>query len=222
MNRTFLAGCAGVAALAASLVGHAAQATVVVGSTAVASPIAATGFETLPSSLAAGTPYVDGGVSVQYISSNPDDGIQNGVPYALSNPDGTAWWGMIQNQGYTDATLVGGGTFNSFSGLFGSEFQDGDLHVEFLLGGVEVATVDAGPLSTTGQTVSFSNFTADEVRFASPLSGTFGGADELGADDLAFGVDQMGGVPEPATWALMILGFGGAGALLRRRRLAVI
>jgi hypothetical protein len=30
-----------------------------------------------------------------------------------------------------------------------------------------------------------------------------------------------GYVPEPATWALMILGFGGAGAVLRRRKLAV-
>jgi hypothetical protein len=29
------------------------------------------------------------------------------------------------------------------------------------------------------------------------------------------------GVPEPATWALMIMGFGGAGAALRRRRVAV-
>ena len=29
-----------------------------------------------------------------------------------------------------------------------------------------------------------------------------------------------GGVPEPATWALMILGFGGAGAMLRRKALA--
>ena len=27
-----------------------------------------------------------------------------------------------------------------------------------------------------------------------------------------------GGVPEPATWALMITGFGAAGAMLRRRR----
>jgi hypothetical protein len=27
------------------------------------------------------------------------------------------------------------------------------------------------------------------------------------------------GVPEPATWALLVMGFGGAGALLRRRRL---
>ncbi|MBS0360890.1 MAG: PEPxxWA-CTERM sorting domain-containing protein [Proteobacteria bacterium] len=31
-------------------------------------------------------------------------------------------------------------------------------------------------------------------------------------------VDVTGGVPEPATWALMILGFGAAGAALRRRR----
>lgn len=30
------------------------------------------------------------------------------------------------------------------------------------------------------------------------------------------------GVPEPANWALMILGFGGAGAMLRRRRVAVV
>jgi hypothetical protein len=30
------------------------------------------------------------------------------------------------------------------------------------------------------------------------------------------------GVPEPATWALMLLGFGGAGAALRRRRTALI
>ena len=29
-----------------------------------------------------------------------------------------------------------------------------------------------------------------------------------------------GAVPEPSTWALMIAGFGGVGAMLRRRRLA--
>ena len=31
-----------------------------------------------------------------------------------------------------------------------------------------------------------------------------------------------GGVPEPASWALMILGFGAAGAALRRRRGGVV
>ena len=43
------------------------------------------------------------------------------------------------------------------------------------------------------------------------------------ASDLnAFEFDGLAGnvvaVPEPGTWALMILGFGGAGAMLRRRR----
>jgi hypothetical protein len=32
--------------------------------------------------------------------------------------------------------------------------------------------------------------------------------------------DPGPGIPEPGTWALMILGFGGAGAMLRRRRIA--
>jgi hypothetical protein len=44
---------------------------------------------------------------------------------------------------------------------------------------------------------------------------------ELGAvDGLAGGVGN--GVPEPATWAMMLMGFGGLGALLRRRRASAI
>ena len=39
--------------------------------------------------------------------------------------------------------------------------------------------------------------------------------DSTGVD---FTLTTTGGVPEPATWALMIAGFGGAGAMLRRRR----
>ena len=38
-------------------------------------------------------------------------------------------------------------------------------------------------------------------------------------DNLAAGV--AGAVPEPATWAMMLLGFGALGATLRRRRAAV-
>jgi hypothetical protein len=37
-----------------------------------------------------------------------------------------------------------------------------------------------------------------------------------------FTLNGPGGVPEPATWALMIVGFGGAGAMLRRRRAALV
>jgi len=40
---------------------------------------------------------------------------------------------------------------------------------------------------------------------------------QLLLDNVAVTADGAA-VPEPATWALMVLGFGGAGALLRRRR----
>ena len=44
------------------------------------------------------------------------------------------------------------------------------------------------------------------------------GANFGGVDNFSFG-RTIGGVPEPASWALMISGFGLAGAVLRRRRL---
>jgi hypothetical protein len=53
----------------------------------------------------------------------------------------------------------------------------------------------------------------------------FGGAKvtsiEFASDQDAFEFDGLAGtlaVPEPSTWAMMIMGFGAAGALLRRRR----
>ncbi|MBS0359759.1 MAG: PEPxxWA-CTERM sorting domain-containing protein [Proteobacteria bacterium] len=41
----------------------------------------------------------------------------------------------------------------------------------------------------------------------------------FGVGDVRFDVEAIaGGVPEPMTWALMIVGFGGVGVLLRHRR----
>jgi hypothetical protein len=79
------------------------------------------------------------------------------------------------------------------------------------------------------------DFTVDTKPAANgwqTVSGTFdiassGGKINLGlSDDSAiasgndFGVDniRLASVPEPASWALMIVGFGSAGAMLRRRR----
>jgi len=42
---------------------------------------------------------------------------------------------------------------------------------------------------------------------------------DFALDDISLSVTAPGGVPEPASWALMIAGFGLAGATLRRRRL---
>lgn len=206
----------GLVAAVGALVALPAAASIIIENTPVASPIASTGFETF--TLAApNTDYVDGGVAVRYVSADPDDFALNSIPYALSNPDGSGSWGMIQNHGYTSARLQSGGAFNTFSGLFGSEWPDGHLLIEFVLGGSVFDTLDAGSLTTVGSTYSFSGFTADEVRFQSPQFNTFGSTgDEIGVDDLAFGVST--GVPEPATWVLLIGGFGLMGVSLRRNR----
>jgi hypothetical protein len=54
---------------------------------------------------------------------------------------------------------------------------------------------------------------------ASTTISFFGNATQAFEDE-RFGIDNVSvtGVPEPASWALMILGFGSAGAVLRRRK----
>ncbi len=58
-----------------------------------------------------------------------------------------------------------------------------------------------------------------------PINGRAAMALQDGGDSRYVGIDNLsraaatsGGVPEPAAWALMIVGFGGVGGLLRRRR----
>ena len=67
----------------------------------------------------------------------------------------------------------------------------------------------------------------DEVLFSStggtenPLlsgDGPHFAIDNIGIDEFA-AAPTVGGVQEPGAWALMILGFGGVGAAMRRRRL---
>ena len=62
-------------------------------------------------------------------------------------------------------------------------------------------------------TVSGLNFTSPYVRVQLNSNCCFMFTDEVRFD----GASVTGGVPEPSAWALMILGFFGAGALLRRR-----
>lgn len=58
--------------------------------------------------------------------------------------------------------------------------------------------------------VSFAG-TAKSVDFG-------GAANFIGFDNVTLGAAVPGGVPEPATWAMMLLGFGAIGFAVRRRR----
>jgi hypothetical protein len=63
----------------------------------------------------------------------------------------------------------------------------------------------------------FSNLGGGSPDFAYPDAGTGTNGARLGAN---FIIERTAGlaVPEPQTWALMLLGFGGLGSVLRRRR----
>ena len=77
--------------------------------------------------------------------------------------------------------------------------------------GVPTGYVSGTPLSSTmtfaNQTVAGMGF--DQGRYVYTLPN-----DRLTVD--------IGVVPEPATWAMMLVGFGAAGAALRRRRRAIL
>ena len=77
-------------------------------------------------------------------------------------------------------------------------------------------TIFSVPLSLTGSNTLLFSYDSPGGAFAGP-QGT--GDEAWGLRDIT--VNATGGVPEPASWALMIGGFGLAGAALRRRRAAL-
>lgn len=76
---------------------------------------------------------------------------------------------------------------------------------------------------TGDPTGTFCNWSAIGVAFDGiAMSIDFGGtANQTGYDNITFGSDTPGGVPEPTTWAMMIAGLGLVGASMRRRRTVV-
>jgi PEP-CTERM motif len=150
----------------------------------------------------------------------------NGAASPPSGPTPVAW----ESQGVT----VAAGTYKYSYDLLNvccNASDPGDatalspLQLWYTAPGGSSTLIDIGPLSTTPGTA----FGWETV------SGTFtvaaGGSVHIGLVDQSgvpggndFGVDNisLASVPEPASWALMITGFGAAGAMLRRRRQAAV
>lgn len=102
---------------------------------------------------------------------------------------------------FTDATLTGGGSAGAF---FDSE-------------------PGVGTIVYTSDFLDFSASTAEDFSLSfSALSSAFGSASWTADATGTFASnshEQPGGfIPEPASWAMMILGFGGVGCVVRRRR----
>jgi hypothetical protein len=138
------------------------------------------------------------------------------------------------NLGYN--TTAGGDQFLRFAPEFGGSatltfsfaravrsFGAYFTGVETDFGSISVTSSDGSvtdfaiPGSTTGGGVLFFGLTdvlISAITITNVADSAGGTRDLIGLDDISVGV----GVPEPATWGLMILGLGGAGAMLRARR----
>jgi hypothetical protein len=128
--------------------------------------------------------------------ADPGTGNYNVLNFAPSGNLGDITFAVVSN--VTAAGLFG---FYNYGG-FGT--PNVNFHQSCLLAG---AFADICPILANGQT-----FTTAMSLFGTPqgtLSVNFVDND---------GLTDAGGVPEPAGWALMIMGFGLTGAALRRRR----
>ena len=118
-----------------------------------------------------------------------------------------------------------GGSDNFHAGF---AFGGNTLITSYNLGGAWAAANVFTNIVTTGFTssssISGNSFTNYSINFVAGQAGTVafnlggGSGNNIGpvADNL--NLSSTGGVPEPATWAMMILGFGAAGSMIRRRR----
>lgn len=178
---------------------------------------------------------------------NFDDLGTNGYTAIPTSYQGLTWdyWGSINGanygaSGYANGVVSGGNSacgcasdagqpfqsiasataFTLDSGYFTSAWNDGATLTVVGLSGATTLFSSTAVLDTTGPTFLTFNWSGiDTVRFSIAGGvqnrGLGGGGDYFAVDDLSISVAAA--VPEPASWALMIAGFGLVGAAMRRR-----
>ena len=127
--------------------------------------------------------------------------------------------------GFPSFDAIGEGSFAALFSSGQSQFgfqlvggNGGNANIGFYRGdGSLIQTIVVSGLADTFYGFA-RNGGVQDIRGISIWNDDLGG---IGFDNLKFDVRSVGGnVPEPATWALMIGGFGMAGTALRRRRAA--
>jgi PEP-CTERM motif len=151
--------------------------------------------------LAPGTGSFSGTGTVQF-------GTTDGA-FATPLGDGTNYLAI---QGGHTETIAYSTVQNLFGLLLGS--ADAYNSFEFKLGGSTVGTFTGANLLTPGNGDQFSPLTNGYVSFAGNFDSVI-----LSSSQNALEIDNISSsVPEPSTWAMMILGFMGVGFMAYRRK----
>ena len=183
------------------------------------------GFEGIGGTLHNGNAgYTEGGIKVQYVGKDL-------TTLTTLNPVGKhSWTPLIVGKGYTKISLADGSDFSAIEFLAGSSAWFGDARLQYqlfqdgalVLGGFINGLGDVG---SSLKTIGFSGTDGqlfDELRVQSVFGKNFDkyGYDQLILDNvtIAAAAGPISAVPEPATWAMMIIGFGAVGSMVRTSR----
>ncbi len=179
-----------------------------------------------------GLSYVENGISVSYV------GYGSGIWADSQAAEGRQSW-YVDGGGLGYTRIQFGEAVGAFQFAGGTGWQPAQafalgleqpapaIQFRLLLGGQEVAegAFANAPYYSGFRAFGFSGVQFDEIHIQSQLGDVDfnkGGLDALALDALAFGGPVGGVIPEPATWAMMILGFGLVGLMARRRALAAL
>ena len=131
--------------------------------------------------------------------------------------------------GYSDSFDAGAVSFTENSNftawgsmlLGSSAFSAGSLSGDLLfssLGGIDATVGDAGFGIFWGPNTNFEASNVFYIGYDDQITNP----DDDNHDDLVLRVTVTPAVPEPGTWAMMLMGFGAAGYAMRRRRAPVL
>jgi hypothetical protein len=148
-------------------------------------------------------------------SGNPATNYPVNLSFRLSTTSSTPEFNQVLTDAFTVVTNQGNGDCNDAQ----NQMDEADfiyLASSPSLGSMRVFDANCGPTGATnnGKVELWGYFgSLHYLEFRNPTGSAF-------LTD-GVGVGPIGGVPEPTAWALMIAGFGLAGAALRRRRHAL-
>jgi hypothetical protein len=151
-------------------------------------------------------PYVEDGYSTSATGGQVFEG------HIFGNPDPSLVVGNVfggGNLGVIETSRAA--TFSLASFDLVAQNGVGNYVVEGFLGAASVYSF-AGAVGSPFQTIGGNAGVIDRVRFTLSPTGT-----SMNIDNLVF---RDAAVPEPASWAMMIAGFGLAGHAVRRRKIA--